>query len=275
MDIKRIKQLAGLAPIVEAWGDGDFDRYMRGDRFDDFDDEDGLSASEREMVRSADRDLAAKGIKVDDVDPDDDLAHLDIDDADDMEDMDEPAMDAVDAVDDLPADDVELGDDPEADDEFLEPGLPKPAPEVAVDAPVPTAAPDAAQAAAPEANPLVADQAARGAKTAKAREFLKTNPQASRKEFMNFASRELGMGAHYANTLFYSLKKRMVEYCVIEHPTNGRVLAEGSAFDCPIWTTFDKIGFFDPAIYPVNRGKVVLEKLAKNGHKAKVRVEKA
>ena len=60
-DISRLRALAGVQPLTESYDD---------------DDDDGMSASERELAGKADRDLKKKGIKVANVDPDKDIRSL-------------------------------------------------------------------------------------------------------------------------------------------------------------------------------------------------------
>ena len=60
-DISRIRALAGMQPLTESYDD---------------DDDDGMSASERALLKKAESDLKKKGIKVKDADPDKDLHAL-------------------------------------------------------------------------------------------------------------------------------------------------------------------------------------------------------
>lgn len=59
-DISRIRTLAGMQPLTESYDD----------------DDDGMSASERALLKKAEGDLKKKGIKVKDADPDKDLHAL-------------------------------------------------------------------------------------------------------------------------------------------------------------------------------------------------------
>ena len=60
-DISRIRTLAGMQPLTESYDD---------------DDDDGMSASERALLKKAEGDLKKKGVKVKDADPDKDLHAL-------------------------------------------------------------------------------------------------------------------------------------------------------------------------------------------------------
>lgn len=62
------------------------------------------------------------------------------------------------------------------------------------------------------------------------RNWFKENPNASRKEFMNKAS-EMGMGANHANTLYYSIKRKVGECFFIG--MDGKYLTENSSLLSP------------------------------------------
>lgn len=259
MDIKRVKQLAGLEPIVEAWDDGDFDRFMNGD------DEDDLSDAERELVGQAERDLAAKGVKVKNVDPEADISALARTRAPEAEDDVAPAP--APEVDDLPRGPAP-GDDPElsAAEEFPHADE--------VDTPEEIAAAQAAPAPAAAAP----DAQTRGEKVAKAREYFAINPGATRGEFMTFAARELGMGKNYANVLYYKVKPKPaaapaainpaapMEVWVIKNE-KGKVLSESGTYDLPLWADFLDTRFdakvFESELY----AKKAIDALAKYGFK--------
>lgn len=61
-DISRLRALAGVQPLTESYDDDDGD--------------DGMSASERALLKKAEGDLKKKGVKVKDADPDKDLHAL-------------------------------------------------------------------------------------------------------------------------------------------------------------------------------------------------------
>ena len=277
MDIKRIKQLAGLAPIVEAWDDGDFDRFMNGD-----DDED-LSSAERELVGRAEKDLAAKGVKVKNVDPEADMAALARTRAPEMDDEVEPTM--APEVDDLPrGPDPELGEledtgeEPSGDPELGE--LESPAEKFPAAAEVDTPA---------EVEQAASKAASRSGVTQLASRMLTNNPNATRSEFFA-VTRPLGISDHSANTMFYKVRNAMraataapsvlapeaptgaMEFWVIKN-ASGKVLTESGSYDMPLWADYLDTKFdariFDKEI----QAKKAVETLAKYGF-TKVEVAK-
>lgn len=149
-----------------------------------------------------------------------------------------------------------------------------------VDSTVGGAAP--ATGAAPAASAM-----ARGEKAAKARDYLAINKGATRGEFIKFAARELGMSGNYSNTLYYALKKRMagatqpeaaatpvdapMETWTVRN-AKGLSLADGTGYDIPVWTPYDKDSAFEPKIFENERyAKKAVEALAKYGfHKVTV-----
>lgn len=178
-DIKRLQQFAGI--IVES----------------SHDNEDDLTPAERELVKKAESDLAKKGIKVKDVDPEKDLEAL----------------------------------------AKKEEKVGKKEPEKAE---------KAEKAAAEEAKKKGRKQSERaGAMLA----WLQANKNATRKEFITHAMDKHGMSQHHANTLFYSLKNKLMEYYVVMQPFNGRVIAEHSSADRPQWVQFDNIWAQDAMIF--------------------------
>lgn len=273
MDIKRIKQLAGLAPIVEAWDDGDFDRFMNGD-----DDED-LSSAEQDLVASAERDLGAKGIKVKNVDPEADmsaLARTRAPEMDDEVDMAPPSPE----VDDLPrgpapGEEPEL-DGPEADEPELGAAPTDALPAAEVDTPA-------------EVEQAASKMASRSGVKQLASRLLTTNPNASRSEFFAI-TRALGISDHSANTTFYKVRNDMraataapsvlapeapagaMEFWVIKN-ASGKVLTESGSYDLPLWADYLDTRFdariFDKEIH----AKKAVESLAKYGF-TKVEVAK-
>lgn len=288
MDIKRIKQLAGLAPIVEAWGEGDFERYM-GDEGDD----DGMSSSERELAGMADRDLAAKGIEVD-ADPDADLENMGADPHDDTDDLgdEEGASEFGDELEggaEAPEGALDDAGEVGAMGGAMAPGGEMGAPpegDVGGDVASPMADPTGDVGQVPAAAP-------RGEKTSKAREYMNINPGASRREFIAFAQRELGMGQHYANTLFYGLKKKAapaampgampgampmadlgapMEFWVLKNIT-GKVLTEAGTYDVPMWASYTDDRFNAKIFETELLAKKAIETMAKYGFKA-VKIEK-
>lgn len=258
MDIKRLKQLSGLAPIVEAWDGDDFDRFMNGD------DEDDLSPSERELAAQADRDLSAKGIEVDDFDDEDDFSALGAGEPEDDDFEDElelppprggragagaPPPDMAAAA--GPAGiEPELGTEPEMGD-------------MGAEAPPPEA--EEAQAMTKEK------------KAATARSFLTNNPNATRKEFMIYAA-GVGMSGAYANTFYYAHKKKVspgappaapdapMEFWVVKN-AKGKVLTESGSYDLPMWADYTDTKF-DARIFEQEiHAKKAVAALAKYGFK--------
>lgn len=274
MDIKRIKQLAGLAPIVEAWGDGDFDRYMNDDNEDDYE----MSSSEKELASMADKDLAAKGIKVD-ADPDADL-----------EAMAAGAGDPHDETDDLGDEEgaPDMGDDFEED-----PGQPPAGAMGDAGAMGGEVSPNGQMTAppageAPPAEMPPAEGPARGALRAKAKEYLAINPGASRSEFRAFAVRELGMGSGNADNLYYMTKNKnkvapampgampgampvagldapMEAFYIVN--SKDRVLTEAGSYDMPLWAALTDLRFDAKVFETELNAKKALETLAKFGIK--------
>jgi hypothetical protein len=184
----------------------------------------------------------------------------------------------------------EDGDD--ADDEALAAQTAAPAGDAGsvADAPLDGAAPvlDPSAAAAAPTNAM-----ARGEKAKKAAEYLILNKGASRGEFMKFAARELGMSGAYANTFFYALKKRLtgktppeaaatadaavapdappMETWTVRNDKN-LALADGSGYDIPVWTPYDRESAFEPKIFENERyAQKAVEAIQKYGfHKVKV-----
>jgi hypothetical protein len=271
MDIKRIKQLAGLAPIVEAWDEGDFDRFMGGD-----DDED-LSSSEQELAAQADRDLRAKGIKVKNVDPEADMSALartrapEIDDEMDMA----PASDEVDDLPQGPGSDPELG---ELEDTGEEPAGEIEGPAGEVDTPA-------------EVQQAAAKVVSRSGVTQLASRLLANNPNATRAEFMAI-TRPLGISDHSANTMFYKIRNTMraatgapsvlapeqpaagaaMEFWVIKN-ASGKVLSESGSYDLPLWADYLDTKFDAKIFEKEVHAKKAVEALAKYGF-TKVEVAK-
>lgn len=268
MDIKRLKQLAGLAPLVEAWGEGDFGRYMDQDEpedevandhepkrgledIDDFDGEDDLGSDEDLLPRVQPRSDAKKAasaiaamrqkspvsthVAPTDTNPEQGEADMDSE-PPSMSDQD--MQTAVDTK-QIPA---------------TEPGLDKPV----------LTPPATGGTKNPDLN-LV-----RGDKASKAREWIAQNAGARRGDFMKWAAANLNMGPHYANTFFYANKKKVSEFYVVINPKTGKVLAEGSAFDIPVWTSYEKDSMFEPGILTQFQAKIAQEKLAEFGHKTTI-----
>lgn len=264
MDIKRIKQLAGLAPIVEAWDDGDFDRFMNGD-----DEDEGLSASERALVGAAERDLGAKGIKVKNVDPEADMAALARTRAPEVELDDEPAPAEVDDLPRGPAPGEEMGG---PEDELGD--------ELPADASPAEKFPAAAEVDTPaEVQQAASKAASRSGVTQLASRLLTNNPNATRAEFMAI-TRPLGISDHSANTMFYKVRNAMraapgvapaadapMEFWVIKN-ASGKVLTESGTYDLPLWADYLDTRF-DARIFEKEiHAKKAVEALNKYGFKA-------
>lgn len=275
MDIKRLKQLAGLSPLVEAWDGDDFKKFMDNDE----DDRDYGSDS----VRPTDEV---------DADPDVDADPEDSDDMPPVQDKDSAkrAAAAIAAMRKIPSsvsDNPEDSDDLDADlsgaDGDPSDGTPDSdgsdgGPNLIPDIDPPTLAPDMAGG-----EPATASLA-RGEKMKKATAYITINPGATRGEFMKFAARELQMGPKYASALFHMPKIKAIrkgvqtdkppvdapmEFWVIKNP-GGKVLAEGSVYDVPLWTSFERVGMFEPAVMTEMEAKVCSEKLKRNGIKHEI-----
>lgn len=255
MDIKRVKQLAGLEPLVEAWDDGDFDRFMNGD------DEDDLSDAERELVGQAEKDLAAKGVKVKNVDPEADISALARSRAPEAEDDIAPAP-ADDEMDDLPRGPApgEEPEGPSAAEEF-------PAADE-IDTPA-------------EVQQAATKVATRSGVKQLASRLLTNNPNATRAEFFAI-TRPLGISDHSANTTFYTVRNAMkaantaapsvlaapppaaMEFWVIKNE-KGKVLSESGTYDLPLWADYLDTKF-DARIFEKEiHAKKAIETLAKYG----------
>lgn len=79
--------------------------------------------------------------------------------------------------------------------------------------------------------------------------WFQANKNATRKEFITHAMDKHGMSLQHANTLFYSLKKKLTEYYIVVQPFNNRVIAEYSSADRPMWVQFDNIWARDAMIF--------------------------
>lgn len=146
--------------------------------------DDDLSPAERALIAKADKDLAKKGVKVKDFDPDKMVGKKK-----EAEDSDEEAPKSEHKPAHKPAEKAEHA------------GAEKPT-------------------------------SARGDKAVAARKFMQDNPNATRKQFTEFMQKH-GMGAAYANTIFYAMKKKLKEVFYITND-EGQILAEGD-----VWTVYE------------------------------------
>lgn len=274
VDIKRIKQLAGLEPLIEAWDPDDLDRYTSADNSFGVSKSFDRNVNNPSAVRTGvEGDPNSNVVKFPGVRP----PHVG------------PKASAA-APKGPPRRLTAKTIDPEiarqlagldADDDVA----------MAADAGEAPLAPTTQGPAVP-ADPN-APVFARGDKSAKASEWLAANPNASRGEFMRYAAAELGMGGHYANQFYYGKGKAIrmaartadpaavaaaasspdiVEFWLVKN-VNGGVLAEGTGYDVPIWTTFDKISVFEPKIFESELyAKKAVEHLNRFGYGNRVEV---
>lgn len=162
--------------VKEAWGD------------DDFDDDDGLSSAERELIARSDKALKKRGVKVDDFDPDE---------------VKKPAPRSQTSA----RKDVDRSEDDNGKDEKVDKK-----PQNKSDSPTRS-----------RGKPI-------GERGGNIRSWFKENPNASRKDFMTKAA-DMGMGAKHANTLYYTLKRKVSECFFIG--MDGKYLTEASSLISP------------------------------------------
>lgn len=154
------------------------------------DEDDDLSPAERALIAKADKDLAKRGVKVKDFDPDKMVGK------------------------------TKEKDEGDGGDEERSPSKPakakttkksvekQPNPEKGKEETTPTKA--------------------RGEKAVQARKFMQDNPNATRKQFTEFMSKH-GVSPAYANTMFYAMKKKLQEVFYITNDKD-QVLAEGDVW---------------------------------------------
>ena len=164
-----------------------YGKYQLLSEFEDDDDED-LSPAERALAAKADADLAKKGVKVKNFNPDKMVG--------------------------------QKKTAPEDDDEDQAPvRARKPEPKKG------TLSLPKEKAGAEKGGGGEAAKSPRGDKVKMARQFLQDHPDARRGDFIKFMANH-GMSAHYANTAFYILKNKLKEVFYITND-DGEVLAEG------------------------------------------------
>lgn len=189
MNINELRKLAGL-PLVEGY---------------DEDGDDEMSQAEKDLVKKADTDLAKKGIKVKDFDPDKDIARA--------------------------AKKDKSGDDEDEPKKDAKPADKKPAPAAKKDD-----KPAAEEAAEKKARKARAENPNK--KAAKIRAYLTSNPDIGRGAFTAHAVAEFGMTKAGANTYFYKFKakKAVAEGYILVHPAApGFVLAENGMMNQYQW----------------------------------------
>jgi hypothetical protein len=196
MDLERLKKLAGV---------------QLNEDFRDNDDDDGLTPAERALAKKADTDLAKKGIKVKDVDPDKDLESM--------------------AKSEQAKKEAKVAKKEEKQEPKVEPKKEEP---------------KAEEKAAEEAKKR---GRAAGEKHAAMSKFMADNKGVSRKDFIAHAKEKHGMSQHHANTMYYSMKKKLNEFYVVNNYYNGRVLAEWSSYDRPYWVLFENQWARDAMIF--------------------------
>ena len=231
-DISRIRTLAGMQPLTESYDD---------------DDDDGMSASERALLKKAEGDLKKKGVKVKDVDPDKDLHALAQrrkakdkakEDAEDREEAESKAAAAAEKK-------AEEKEAPKAeDDKEAAPKKEEPKAE------------EKKEAAPKKEEP--ATEAKRRGKAPNPESFnqhAKSNAKnMTRGEFLKWAAEKHGKGKAYASALFakYNPKSgraiKTDECYVLQHPSvSSFLLAENKMMNQYQW--IDSASPMDPLVF--------------------------
>lgn len=218
-DISRIRALAGMQPLTESYDD----------------DDDGMSASERALLKKAEGDLKKKGVKVKDADPDKDLHALAQrrkakekakEDAEDREEAESKAAAAAEKK-------AEEKEAPKAEEKKEEPKAEEKKEEPATEAKRRGKAP----------NPESFNQHA------------KSNAKnMTRGEFLKWAAEKHGKGKAYASALFakYNPKSgraiKTDECYVLQHPSvSSFLLAENKMMNQYQW--IDSASPMDPLVF--------------------------
>ena len=231
-DISRIRTLAGMQPLTESYDD---------------DDDDGMSASERALLKKAEGDLKKKGIKVKDADPDKDLHALAQrrkakekarEDAEDREEAESKAAAAAEKK-------AEEKEEPKAE-EKKEAAHKKEEPKA-----------EEKKEAAPKKEEPKAEEKRRG-KAPNPESFnqhAKANAKnMTRGEFLKWAAEKHGKGKAYASALFakYNPKSgraiKTDECYVLQHPSvSSFLLAENKMMNQYQW--IDSASPMDPLVF--------------------------
>lgn len=225
-DISRIRTLAGMQPLTESYDD---------------DDDDGMSASERALLKKAEGDLKKKGVKAKDADPDKDLHALAQrrkakdkakEDAEDREEAESKAAAAAEKK-------AEEKEAPKAEDDK-------------------EAAPKKEEPKAEEKKEEPATEAKRRGKAPNPESFnqhAKSNAKnMTRGEFLKWAAEKHGKGKAYASALFakYNPKSgraiKTDECYVLQHPSvSSFLLAENKMMNQYQW--IDSASPMDPLVF--------------------------
>lgn len=236
-DISRIRALAGMQPLTESYDD---------------DDDDGMSASERALLKKAEGDLKKKGIKVRDADPDKDLhalaqrrkaKELAREEAEDREEAESKAAAAAEKK-------AEEKEEPKAKDDKK--AAPKKEPETKKEEP---------KKEAPKAEEKKDEPAAEVKRRGKApnpesfNQIAKANAKnMTRGEFLKWAAEKHGKGKAYASALFakYNPKSSRAiktdECYMLQHPfVSSFLLAENKMMNQYQW--IDSASPMDPLIF--------------------------
>lgn len=211
-------------------------RRMAGMLVESDDDDDGMTAAERELAATADRDLRKKGVKVKSFDPDKNVG-ADNSKSDDGEDKPAAGKPVV-KKETLHSPWKKSGSDKSGDEDKAVKPAAKPAEKAE------KAEPTSNEKAEEKAEEKAAEAKRRGkapdenSKRGKARAWLSAHPSARRREFLAYAVGTLEMGKHSASTWFASTTKRTApaateevkEYWLLQHPQSGTYLLGENAF---------------------------------------------
>lgn len=219
-DINKVRQLAGI-PLFE--------------RYDDDDDDSGLSRAERELIKKADKDLADKGVKVPTIDPDKEVktrVRTQVKDAADEEAdaEEEKEKSAVAAKKTAETTPPKEEPEPTDEDDDEDDGEKTPAEEKKTTEATPK---KRGRAVNPDSN------------RQRCRAWIAAHPTATRGEFITAAG-NIGMGKAEANAFFYrqsvkatrtpSAKAVKEELWLVSHPTcSSFFLAENAAMGQYEW----------------------------------------
>lgn len=237
-DISRLRALAGVQPLTESYDDDDGD--------------DGMSASERALLKKAEGDLKKKGVKVKDADPDKDLHALAQrrkakekakEDAEDREEAESTAAAAAEKK-------AEEKEAPKAEDD--KEAAPKKEPEAKKEEP---------KKEAPKAEEKKEEPAAEAKRRGKApnpesfNQHAKANAKSmTRGQFLTWAAEKHGKGKAYASALFakYNPKSsrevKTNECYMLQHPSvPSFLLAENKMMNQYQW--IDGASPMDPLVF--------------------------
>ncbi len=238
-DISRLRALAGVQPLTESYDD---------------DDDDGMSASERELAGKADRDLKKKGIKVANVDPDKDIRSLA---------RRRKAHDAryEEKVDKEEAEEKEAAEKEKATEPKAEPEAKKEAPKAEEKKEAAPKKEPEAKKEEPKAEEKKEEPAAEAKRRGKApnpesfNQHAKANAKnMTRGQFLTWAAEKHGKGKAYASALFAKYKPKSSrevktnECYMLQHPSvPAFLLAENKMMNQYQW--IDGASPMDPLVF--------------------------